>query len=102
MSDRITLVDVKTWCEEARFGTCSICGYDGVATYQDLVFKDSNGKTFTIQLYEWDYGDFYSSTYLEPCEVCEFAEFIYNKKIKERKELKDNIEKIIDEFYIGE
>lgn len=102
MSDRITLVDVDSWSEETFFGTCSLCGYEGTAVYQDLIFKDRNGINFKISLDEWEYGEFYQGEHLKAGEVCEFAEFIYKKNIKTRKELNNKINDLIIEFKEGE
>lgn len=98
MSDRITLVDVDNWSKEAFFGTCSFCGYEGIAVYQDLIFKDRNNIEFKVSLDEWEYGEFYQWEHLEASEVCEFAEFIYKKNIETRKELNNKISDLIIEF----
>lgn len=59
MSDRITLVDVDNWSQEAFFGPCRFCGYEGIAVYQDLIFKDRNNIEFKVSRDEPDIRAYY-------------------------------------------
>lgn len=101
MTYSMKLIDFKTESYETTFGTCELCMSSGTNTIEIFVFEISNGNIIEMENGFWDWGDYFTLTYIE--NTADFAHWLSQETFEgeppcDERELQNMIRDIEEDY----